>query len=164
MPGITGPGGGDTGAVLLSPYIRGGTVTAHAYNHYTMLRSVEDLFGLRHIGYAGLPGGRSFGADIFACGPRSAPVARRGRLPAGSEFTSPHIVGRGTHRYLALHAVGAPSLTVTVRVAHRRSRTFHRTLSPCRTYVYALPHTRHAVVSVAAAPVSGGAERVTLRF
>ncbi|MDQ2896814.1 MAG: alkaline phosphatase family protein, partial [Actinomycetota bacterium] len=50
MPGITGPGGGPTGAVLLSPCIAPGTVTRTAYNHYSMLASVEDSFGLSHIG------------------------------------------------------------------------------------------------------------------
>ena len=64
-PGISGPGGGDVGAVLLSPCIVPGTVTQTAYNHYTMLRSVEDIFGLRHLGYAGLSGETSFGSDVF---------------------------------------------------------------------------------------------------
>ncbi len=46
------------------------------YNHYTMLRSVEDIFGLPHLGYAGLPGETSFGSDIFnqpCTGTASAP-------------------------------------------------------------------------------------------
>ncbi len=69
-PGITGSGGGDVGAVLLSPCIAPGTVSEEPYNHYTMLRSIEDMFGLTHLGYAGLPGERSFGSDIFSgqCG------------------------------------------------------------------------------------------------
>jgi hypothetical protein len=60
----------DTGAVMLSPCIRPGTVSHVAYNHHTMLRSVEDLFRLPHLGYAGLSGARSFGSDIFTrrCG------------------------------------------------------------------------------------------------
>ncbi len=70
-PGIGGPGGGDTGAVMLSPCIAPGTVTHVAYNHYTMLRSIEDIFRLPHLGYAGLPGERSFGSDIFAKNCRS---------------------------------------------------------------------------------------------
>ena len=76
QPGVEGPGGGDTGAVLLSPCIAPGTVSATPYNHYSMLRSVEDLFGLAHLGYAALPGESSFGADVFtrSCGP-SPPVA-----------------------------------------------------------------------------------------
>jgi phosphatidylinositol-3-phosphatase len=70
-PGVMGPGGGDTGAVLLSPCIKPGTVSHMPYNHYTMLRSVEDIFRLPHLGYAGLSGERSFGTDVFTrnCGP-----------------------------------------------------------------------------------------------
>ena len=70
-PGILGPGGGDTGAVLLSPCIAPGTVSETPYNHYAMLRSVEDIFGVPHIGYAQLPGESSFGSDVFtrSCGP-----------------------------------------------------------------------------------------------
>jgi hypothetical protein len=64
-PGVTGPGGGDTGAVLLSPCIAPGTVSHEPYNHYSMLRSIEDIFGLPHLGYAQLPGERSFGPDVF---------------------------------------------------------------------------------------------------
>lgn len=60
-----GPGGGRTGAVLLSPAIRPGTVSTRTYNHYSLLRSVEDAFGLTHLGYAASPGLRSFGSDIF---------------------------------------------------------------------------------------------------
>jgi hypothetical protein len=64
-PGGSGPGGGDIGAVMLSPFISPGTVTQTAYNHYSMLGSIEDLFGLPHIGYAQLPGETDFGSDIF---------------------------------------------------------------------------------------------------
>jgi hypothetical protein len=60
-----GPGGGRTGAVLLSPFIRGGTTTSHQYNHYGLLRSVEDLFALPHLGYAAATGLRPFGPDIY---------------------------------------------------------------------------------------------------
>jgi hypothetical protein len=58
-------GGGQTGTLLISPFIRPGTVTSTAYNHYYMLHSIEDYFGLAHIGYAGFPGTTSFGSDIF---------------------------------------------------------------------------------------------------
>jgi hypothetical protein len=85
-PGVMGPGGGDTGAVLLSPCIKPGTVTKEPYNHYTLLRSIEDVFGLPHLGYAGLSGERSVGSDVFnrACGIQ-APVSHiraRARRPA----------------------------------------------------------------------------------
>ena len=45
-------GGGRIGAVLLSPFIKPGTVSDEAYNHYSLLKSVEDIFGLGHLGYA----------------------------------------------------------------------------------------------------------------
>jgi hypothetical protein len=69
-PGAPGSGGGDVGAVLLSPCIAPGTVSQTAYNHYSMLGSVENLFGLSHLGYAALPGEAYFGTDIFnrSCG------------------------------------------------------------------------------------------------
>ena len=38
------PGGGDAGSVLISPYIRPGTVSDVYYNHYSWLRTMEDLF------------------------------------------------------------------------------------------------------------------------
>ena len=62
---LSGDGGGDVGAVLLSPCIKPGTVSQTPYNHYTMLRSIEDIFGLPHLGYAQLPGEVSFGSDVF---------------------------------------------------------------------------------------------------
>ena len=64
-PGVNGPGGGRTGAVLLSRFIKPGTVTNVPYNHYSLLRSVEDMFGLPHLGYAGQRGLASFGKDVF---------------------------------------------------------------------------------------------------
>jgi phosphatidylinositol-3-phosphatase len=69
--GTTGTGGGITGAVLLSQYIKPGTVTQTAYNHYSMLGSVEDLFGLARIGDA--KGTTAFGSDVFTK-PPVAPV------------------------------------------------------------------------------------------
>jgi hypothetical protein len=64
-PGLNGPGGGRVGAVLLSPLIRPGTVSTVPYNHYSLLRTVEDLFGLPHLGYAAEPDLRSLGEDVF---------------------------------------------------------------------------------------------------
>jgi hypothetical protein len=87
------PGGGRTGSVLISPYINPGTSTTTNYNHYSWLRTMEDLFdvsscagtgndvsltypasttvcggldGLGHIGYAAQTGLTPFGADVFS--------------------------------------------------------------------------------------------------
>ena len=64
LPGITGPGGGRIGAVLLSPYIKPGTVSDTPYNHYAALASLETLLGLPRLAYAAtVPS--TFGADVF---------------------------------------------------------------------------------------------------
>jgi hypothetical protein len=62
---IPGPGGGRTGAVMLSPCIQPGTVSDQDYNHYSLLRSVEDNFGLPRLGFAGQSGLRPLGTDIL---------------------------------------------------------------------------------------------------
>ncbi len=80
------PGGGDTGTVLISPLIKPGTTTGTFYNHYSALRTLEDLLltgrscsditlvagtvcggldGQGHIGYAAQAGLADFGPDVF---------------------------------------------------------------------------------------------------
>ena len=65
LPGKNGPGGGRVGAVLLSPLIRPGTVSTVDYNHYSLLRTIEDIFSLPHLGDAAMRQVRSFGPDVF---------------------------------------------------------------------------------------------------
>lgn len=65
QPGKFGPGGGRIGAVVLSPFVKPGTVSNVPYNHYSLLRSIEDWFGLPHLAYAGQQGLRPFGNDVF---------------------------------------------------------------------------------------------------
>src|SRR6476659_8033296 len=62
---VPGPGGGRIGAVMLSPCIQAGTVSKDPYNHYSLLRSIEDNFGLPHLGYAGQAGLKPFGDDVL---------------------------------------------------------------------------------------------------
>jgi hypothetical protein len=64
-PGIIGPGGGRIGAVLLSPFVRPGTISMVPYNHYAFLKSVEDIFNLQHLGFAAQLGLRGFGPDLY---------------------------------------------------------------------------------------------------
>ena len=66
LPGIYGPGGGRTGAVVVSPYVTPGTWNDTGYNHYSLLRTIEDTFGLAPLGYAGT--GRGFGYDVWGAG------------------------------------------------------------------------------------------------
>jgi hypothetical protein len=106
-PGRTGPGGGDVGAVLLSPCIAPGTISQTPYNHYTMLRSVEDIFGLSHLGYAQLPGETTFGSDVFTRPCSGLPVARIAVRVSGQ---------RVRLRWGASNPSGPPAATYTLGV------------------------------------------------
>jgi hypothetical protein len=121
-------GGGDTGSVLISPYITPGSVSTTYYNHYSWLATMEDLFdvsncvgtstdvdltgagstqygtvcggidGLGHIGYAAQVGLTLFGSDVFTA-------------PSGNGFMPPipSNPGEGTPEVpfaIALPAVG----------------------------------------------------------
>jgi phosphatidylinositol-3-phosphatase len=66
QPGFSGPGGGRVGAIVLSKYVKPGTVSAVPYNHYSLLRTVEAIFALPYLGYAAEPQLRVFGADVFS--------------------------------------------------------------------------------------------------
>lgn len=59
------PGGGDSGAVLLSPFIKGGTVSTTPYDQYSTLRTLQSIFGLPHTGNAADPLVGTFGSEIF---------------------------------------------------------------------------------------------------
>jgi hypothetical protein len=87
LPGINGPGGGRTGAVVLSQFTAPGSVNQTPYNHYSLLRTIEDLFGLDHLGYAGAAGLQPFGADVFNAGaaaPTTTTTATTAPAPATS--------------------------------------------------------------------------------
>jgi phospholipase C len=72
-----GDGGGRTGAVVLSPYVRPGIANDKPYNHYSLLRSIEDTFGLGHLGYAAQAGLKPFGSDVYNRTSPPAPAAIR---------------------------------------------------------------------------------------
>jgi hypothetical protein len=65
LAGEGGPGGGRVGTLAISPFIAPGSTTSTPYNHFSMLRSVEDIFGLAHLGEAGAAGLAAFGPDVF---------------------------------------------------------------------------------------------------
>jgi hypothetical protein len=115
-----GAGGGRTGMVFLSRYVRPGTVSKHQYNHYSLLRSVEDVFGLGHLGYAAASGLRPFGADIFTnpSGKRLAPIPRP---KLSLRLTKPP--GCARHRFYARVRVTGTGLHTVVELDKRKLRT-----------------------------------------
>jgi hypothetical protein len=58
-------GGGAVGALLLSPYVKGGTTSQEPYDHFSLLRTIEDLLGVGHLGYAGLSAVKSLEPSMF---------------------------------------------------------------------------------------------------
>jgi hypothetical protein len=66
-PGLSGPGGGRVGAVVLSPFVTPNTTNDTPYNHYSFLCSIEQLFDLDKLGMAAQPGLPCFGTgdEVF---------------------------------------------------------------------------------------------------
>ena len=80
LPGIFGPGGGRIGSVVVGRCVGAGVQDATPYNHYSLLRTLEDLFGVTkggadgkgHLGFAGASDLSAFGPDVFStCSTRS---------------------------------------------------------------------------------------------
>jgi hypothetical protein len=73
-PGETGPGGGRIGTLLIGHCVLADHKDAVKYNHYALLKSLENLYGITtggtdrhgHLGYAAAASLRPFGADVFA--------------------------------------------------------------------------------------------------
>ncbi len=58
-----GPGGGRVGALVLSPFAAKGVVDPTASDHFTLLRTIEDLFGLTYLGFS--TERKPFGQTVF---------------------------------------------------------------------------------------------------
>lgn len=66
----TTPGGGRVGLLLISRYVKPGTLNLTGeYNHFALLRSIENLFALQPLGYAGAKGLLAFDSSVFNAHP-----------------------------------------------------------------------------------------------
>lgn len=77
VPGPVKPtgGGGKVGMLLLSPYVAPGTVDETSYfNHFSLLLSIEELFGLEPLGYAADPALTPFDSSVFDGSPEESTV------------------------------------------------------------------------------------------
>ena len=66
--GVVNPtgGGGQVGLLLLSKYVKPGNFEVTDYfNHFSLLASIEQLFGLQRLGYAASSGVTPFGASVY---------------------------------------------------------------------------------------------------
>jgi hypothetical protein len=158
----SGNGGGRTGAVLLSSFIKPGSVNDTPYNHYSLLRSTEDLFGLPHLAYAAQTGLKPFGDDVFG----AATVGGGG----GSAGKPPRVTLKGVPRgcvnrpFTALVRATSASLKRVIvmvdrrRLASRRSKSFS-----VRVKVAGLRLGMHRLTA-RASDSSGRAARKTVMF
>jgi hypothetical protein len=62
-------GGGQVGALMLSPFAKAHTISQEPYDHFSLLRTIEDLFGLKHLGYAGAPKVEALKPTLFTSKP-----------------------------------------------------------------------------------------------
>jgi hypothetical protein len=66
LPPGTNPGGGQVGLLLISRYVRPNSLDpVDTFNHFSLLKSIEDLFGLKPLGYARDSALPVFDAAIF---------------------------------------------------------------------------------------------------
>jgi len=62
----TPTGGGRVGLLLISKYVKPTSLNVTGeYNHFALLRSIENLFGLKPLGYAAAPGLLAFDSSVF---------------------------------------------------------------------------------------------------
>jgi phosphatidylinositol-3-phosphatase len=107
-----GNGGGRIGAVLLSPFIKPGSVNDTPYNHYSLLRSTEDMFGLPHLAYAAQDGLKPFEDDVFNKGPNGT-----GKPPV-KPYPKPKVTIKGVPK----RCVRKKPFTVRVKVKSKHLR------------------------------------------
>jgi hypothetical protein len=107
-------GGGDSGAVVIGQDITPGTVSNSYYNHYSLLRTLEDVFGEQSNGTNSLTGGIISGGSTGGStgdtdGPYLGFASQPGLAPFGSDvFTNAPSSGSAT----VTDTVTGPTTTV----------------------------------------------------
>jgi hypothetical protein len=139
-PGGSGPGGGQTGTVLISPFVKPGSVNETAYNHYGLLRSIEDLYGLGHLGYAGREGLKPFGADVYNAKSPKPPPSTEPKICTAARTGKPVAGLRLRDRLLTFRARRTTRLRLIARRSGReRTLRKPRRVVACRTYALTVP-------------------------
>src|SRR4051794_10907795 len=175
MPGVAGPGGGRTGTVVLSQFTAPGSVNDTPYNHYSLLRSVEDLFGLGHLGYAGQSGLKPFGSDVFGAtetvdltSSNASPApctlrplnARSRRLSPGTLLTGLRVQRRKGHNPVLVITTSRRANLYVRQTGRKRARALKARRCASVRVGLARKHGRARIT----ASVRQGAERRTVIF
>ena len=58
-------GGGRVGALLLSRFVKAGTRVSTPFDHFSLLKTLDQLFGLRELGYAARARVQPFGSGVW---------------------------------------------------------------------------------------------------
>jgi hypothetical protein len=65
---LSPPGGGQVGLLLMAPFITKGSLVQDIYSHFSLLASIERIFGLSRLGYAGLSEEKPFSESLLSSG------------------------------------------------------------------------------------------------
>ncbi|MGE5408615.1 MAG: alkaline phosphatase family protein [Syntrophothermus sp.] len=90
-------GGGRVGLLLISKFVKPGTVNEGVYyNHFSLLLTIEEMFGLEPIGYAAEPATLGFEGSIFNAGEEgeSTVVTRPSAMGPPAKRPPPAILSR----------------------------------------------------------------------
>ena len=147
---LPGPGGGLVGAVLLSRFVEPGSVNNTPYNHFSQLKSFEDLFGLEHLAFAARPEFTAFGDDVYNARPGTPPPP-----PTGTAAARPRITIAGVPRRCV-----RKDFRARVQVRAAGMRTARAYLDGKRAGSSRSPRF---VLRVAAKRLRGGRHRLTVR-
>ena len=118
----TSGGGGQVGLLLISQYVKPDSADVIDYfNHFSLLGSIEKLFGLHRLGYAGTTGLPVFSTGVFNNTRADPTRARSTRSPAarpdGRRRRSDALDGIDR-----VHPVGDPPNTVCLRSSQGAAR------------------------------------------
>jgi hypothetical protein len=188
-----GPGGGRVGAIALSRFITPGTTSTVPYNHYALLRSMEETFGIgEHLGYANQLNLATFGDDVYTnrAGTTKLPLAGMtppSQRPPGTPSCTTTRVGRhggrsrrlrrgslihsvvvsdpvGQRRVVQVSVAHSARLTIRqVSGGHSRTLARHQRVRACRQYRYRLAVPQAGTLTLTAS-LPSGQERRSFRY
>ncbi len=91
-PGVSGapPANQRVGALLLSPFVKARAKLTSPFQTFSLLKSLERLYGVPLLGHAADPGVTQFGADVYRATETAAKAASRRGLPSRRRAADSH--------------------------------------------------------------------------